>query len=84
MICLKNNTTQLYFTQGRAKLRWNFSSIPTDGSDIHRFSNRKWVFNHVQSRESMTSMNIQVILDKFHCRSTLPNFKYNCIQVGHC
>ena len=28
---------------GRAKLRWNFSSIPKDGSDIHRFSNRKWV-----------------------------------------
>ena len=25
-----------------------FSSILKDGSDIHRFSNRKWVLNHVQ------------------------------------
>ena len=25
------------------ELHWNFSSIPKDGSDIHRFSNRKWV-----------------------------------------
>ena len=39
----KNNTTQLHYILGRAKLRWNFSSIPKDGSDIHRFSNRKWV-----------------------------------------
>ena len=30
---------------GGADLHWNFSSIdlPKDGSDIHRFSNRKWV-----------------------------------------
>ena len=26
-----------------SKLRWNFSSISKDGSDVHRFSNRKWV-----------------------------------------
>ena len=39
----KNNTTKLHFILRRAKLRWNFSSIPKDGSDIHRFSNRKWV-----------------------------------------
>ena len=24
-------------------MRGNFPSIPKDGSDIHRFSNRKWV-----------------------------------------
>ena len=37
----KNNIAQLYFILGRAELRWNFSSIPKDGPDIHRFSNRK-------------------------------------------
>ena len=42
-IWFKTNTAQLYFTLGRAELHWNFSSIPNDGSDIHRFSNRKWV-----------------------------------------
>ena len=39
----KNNIAQLYFILGRAKLRWNFSSILKDGFDIHRFSNSKWV-----------------------------------------
>ena len=39
----KNNIVQLYFILGRAKLRWNFSSILKDGFDIHRLSNRKWV-----------------------------------------
>ena len=33
----KNNIAQLYFILG------TFSSIPQDGPDIHRFSNRKWV-----------------------------------------
>ena len=28
---------------GRFELHWNFSSIPKDGSDIHRFLNSKWV-----------------------------------------
>ena len=39
----KNNITQLHFILGRAELCWNFSSILKDLSDIHRFSNRKWV-----------------------------------------
>ena len=34
---------QLQFASGRSELRWNFSSTPFDASDIHRFSNRKWV-----------------------------------------
>ena len=34
---LQNNTAQLYFILGRAKLCWNFSSVPKDGSDIQRF-----------------------------------------------
>ena len=37
------NSAQLYFTVGRSDLHENFSSIPKDGSDIHRFSNREWV-----------------------------------------
>ena len=36
-ISCKNNIAQLYFILGRAELLWNFSSIPKDGSDIHRF-----------------------------------------------
>ena len=42
-ICLKNNIELSFFTLGRAELHWNFSSIPEDGSDIYRFSNKKWV-----------------------------------------
>ena len=34
---------QLYYILGAAELRWNFSNIPKDGFDIHRFSNRNWV-----------------------------------------
>ena len=34
---------QLYYILGTAELRWNFSNIPKDGFDIHRFSNRKLV-----------------------------------------
>ena len=40
-ISLKDNTAQLYFISGRTGLCLYFSSAP-DGSDIHRFSNRKW------------------------------------------
>ena len=40
----KNNKfAQLYLILGTAELHWNFSSIPKDDPDIHRFSNRKWV-----------------------------------------
>ena len=39
----KNNTAQLYFILGRVQLHFIFSSIPVEGSDIHRFSNTKWV-----------------------------------------
>ena len=35
-------TEHLYFILGRAELHWNFSSIPQDGSDVHRYSNSKW------------------------------------------
>ena len=31
---LRNNIAQLYFILGKAKLHWNFSSIPKDGSDF--------------------------------------------------
>ena len=32
------HTNEQYLT-----LHWNFSRIPKDAPDIHRFSNRKWV-----------------------------------------
>ena len=40
----KNNIAQLYLILGTTELHWNFSSILKDVTDIHRFSNRKWVF----------------------------------------
>ena len=55
MTCLRNNTAQLYFILGRANLRWKLCSIPKDGSDIDRFSNRKWVLtmcHHVARQQS--------------------------------
>ena len=39
----KNTIVQLHFILGTAELRWDFSSMPKDGFDIYRFSNRKWV-----------------------------------------
>ena len=39
----KNNTVQLYFIIGTAKLPWIFSSLLKDHFNFHRFSNRKWV-----------------------------------------
>ena len=74
---MKNNNTQLYFILGRAELCWNFSSIPKDGSDIHRFSNRKWVSTMWTVGNlwmSETSLSQQ---EKFQCSSDLDNMKYN-------
>ena len=38
----KNNSVKLYLILGWAELHLNFSHIPKDGSDIHRFPNRKY------------------------------------------
>ena len=56
---LQNNSAQLYLILGRAKLRWNFSSIPKDGSDIHRFFQQEVGLNHVHFWKSV---NIRAIL----------------------
>ena len=40
---LQNNTTQLHLTLGRAELYLNFSRIPEDGTDIHRFQRCTWL-----------------------------------------
>ena len=42
-ISLKNNIELLNYILERAKLHWKFSSFNKDGSDIHRYYNRKWV-----------------------------------------
>ena len=42
----KNNIAQLYFILGRAELRWNFSSLLRDASDIHRFPTLHMVKTH--------------------------------------
>ena len=74
-------STQLYFILGRAKLRWNFSSIPKDGSDIHRFSNRKWVSTMCTVGNLGISGASLSKLKKFQCNSALPNIKYNCVVL---
>ena len=43
---LQNNTAQLYFILRRAELRWNFSSLLRDASDIHRFPTVHMVETH--------------------------------------
>ena len=43
-MCHKNNIAQLYFMLETAKLLENFSSTSKDGSDIHRFFNKKCIF----------------------------------------
>ena len=40
----KNNIAELY---------WNFSNIPQDGSDIHRFSHRRVGLNHGHNWKSV-------------------------------
>ena len=57
-IWYKNNTAQLYFTLGIAQLHWNFFSVPKDGSDIDRFSNREWAL-------TMCTEGILSFLEKF-------------------
>ena len=39
----------IYIILGTAELDWNYSSTPKDASDIHRFSNRKWVLTMCSS-----------------------------------
>ena len=46
MINSANNSAQLYFILGRTELRWNFSSILKDGSDVHRFPKVHMVETH--------------------------------------
>ena len=57
---------------------WNFSSMPKDGSDIHRFSNRKWVLIPCTVGNLWISQASPNKLGKFQHRSALPNIKYNC------
>ena len=75
---LQNNTVQLYFILGRAELHWNFSSKPKDGSDIHRFSNRKWVSTMCTVGNLWISEASLSKLEKFQHSLALLNIKYNC------
>ena len=43
---------KLYFILGRSELRWNFSSIPKDGSDIQIFQQEVGL-NHVHCWKSV-------------------------------
>ena len=55
-----------------------FSSKPKDGSDIHRFSNRKWVSTMCTVGNLWISEASLSKLEKFQHSSALPNIKYNC------
>ena len=69
----KNNNAQLYSILCTANLHWNFSSIPKNGSDIHRFCSRKWVL----------TMCTVGNLWKFQCSMALPNIKYNGANMSN-
>ena len=72
------DTAQLYFILGRAELHWNFSSAPKDGSDIQRFSDRKWVLTMCIAGNLWISETSRSKLEKIQCSSVLPSIKYNC------
>ena len=64
-ISFKNNTVQLYFIIGKAKLYWKIFTVLKHDPDIHRFSN-----NHVHGQKSV---NIGCIPKKFQCSLVLPD-----------
>ena len=56
-------------------------TLHKDDSDIHRFSNMKWVstmwtFGNLWISESSLSQQ-----EKFQCSLDLPNMKYNCVLL---
>ena len=75
-ICVKNNTTKLYFILGRAELRWNFSTIPQDGSDINRFLTAMCTVRNLWISEPSWG-----IVEKFQRSSALPDIKYNFVVL---
>ena len=77
----KNNNTQLYFILGRSELHWNFPSIPKDCSDIHRFSDRKWVSTMWTVGNLWISETSLCQKEKFQHSSDLPDIKYNCVLL---
>ena len=62
----------------RTKLHWSFSSISKDGSDIHRFSNRKWVSTVGNVENLGISEAFLSKLEQFKHSLALPNIKCNC------
>ena len=54
-IWLKKNTAQLYLILDRADLFWIFSQYTKDGSDIYRFSYKKWVLTPYTAGNLRTS-----------------------------
>ena len=60
-----------------AELRWNFSSLLRDASDIHRFPTVHMVETHFLLENLLISEPSLGILEKFQCSSALPNIKYN-------
>ena len=62
-------------------LHWNYSTVPKDGSDIHRFSNLKWALTMWTVGNLWISGTSLSELKKFTHRSALPNIKYNCVVL---
>ena len=70
---LKNNSAQLYFPLGRAKPRYNYSSLLKDASDIHRFPTVHMVKTHFLLENLWIAEPSSGILEKFQHSSALPN-----------
>ena len=75
MVGGKNSTGELYIILGRADLHWDFFSKHKDDSDIHRFSNRKYVLTTCTVGNPLISGASLNILGKFQRRSN------NCAAV---
>ena len=65
----KNNIAQLCFILRTAELCWNFFSILKNGSDIYRFSNRKWLLTKSELTEMLKNS------------PNLPNFFQGALQL---
>ena len=66
---------------GRPKLRWNFSSLLKDGSDIYIFSTLHMADTHFLLEKPSISESSLGILEKFQCSLGLPIIKYNCVVL---
>ena len=66
---------------GRPGLRWNFSRILKDGSDIYRFPTLHIAETHFLLENPSISESSLGILEKFQRSLGLTIIKYNCVLL---